>query len=151
MTDAELLDWLATAQEAAVRGAAVLEEWRHRFSVREKGHADLVTDADVAAQTAVRSLLLGRYPGHAFLGEEDGPNQTRPPAGAPPTWIVDPLDGTTNYVHDVPAYCVSVGLEVAGELVVGAVYDPRQEEMFAAASGRGATLNGKPIHTSTTN
>src|SRR5438105_455609 len=150
MTDADLLDWLAAAEDAARRGAAVLEEWRTRFSVRENGRADLVTDARLAAQAAVRSALLGRYPDHAFLGEEDGPNQPRPPAGAPPTWMVDPLDGTTNYVHDVPMYCVSIGLEVAGELVVGAVYDPRQDEMFAAARGHGATLNGKPIRTSAT-
>lgn len=150
MTDRDLLDYLDAAQEAARRGAAVLEEWRTRFSVREKGRADLVTDADFAAQQATRDYLLGRFPGHAFLGEEDGPNQPRPPAGAPPTWIVDPLDGTTNYVHDAPMYCVSVGLEVAGELVTGAIYDPRQREMFAAAHGRGATLNDRPMRTSTT-
>jgi myo-inositol-1(or 4)-monophosphatase len=149
MTDSQLRDYLDAAREAARRGAAVLEDWRTRFSVREKGRADLVTDADLAAQQATRDYLLGRFPGHAFLGEEDGPNQPRPPAGAPPTWIVDPLDGTTNYVHDVPMYCVSVGLEVAGELVAGAVYDPRQREMFAAARGQGATLNDRPIRTST--
>src|SRR5262245_28807760 len=151
MTDRELLDYLDAAQEAARRGAAVLEDWRTRFSVREKGRADLVTDADFAAQQATREYLLGRFPGHAFLGEEDGPNQPRPPAGAPPTWIVDPLDGTTNYVHDAPMYCVSVGLEVAGELVAGAIFDPRQREMFAAARGHGAMLNDRPIRTSTTN
>jgi myo-inositol-1(or 4)-monophosphatase len=150
MTDTELLDYLDAAQEAARRGAAVLEGWRTRFSVREKGRADLVTDADFAAQQATRDYLLGRFPGHAFLGEEDGPNQPRPPAGAPPTWIVDPLDGTTNYVHDAPMYCVSVGLEVAGELVAGAIFDPRQREMFAAARGRGATLSDRPIRTSAT-
>src|SRR5438105_8751749 len=148
MTDADLLDWLAAAEDAARRGAAVLEEWRTRFSVREKGRADLVTDADLAAQAAVRGALLGRYRDHAFLGEEDGPNQPRPAAGAPPTWIVDPLDGTTNYVHDVPMYCVSIGLEVAGELVVGVVFDPSRPEMFYAAKGLGAWLNDAPVRTS---
>jgi myo-inositol-1(or 4)-monophosphatase len=150
MSPNDLSDCLAAASEAARRGAAVLESWRAKFRVREKGRADLVTEADVASQQAVRSYLLGRFPGHAFLGEEDCPGQPRPGPGAPPTWIVDPLDGTTNYVHDVPAYCVSIGLEAAGGLVVGVVYDPRQDELFAAATGHGATLNGKPIRTSVT-
>jgi myo-inositol-1(or 4)-monophosphatase len=150
MTNPELLACLDAAQEAARLGAAVLEEWRARFQVREKGRADLVTEADVASQQAVREYLLGRFPGHGFLGEEDAHRQPRPGPGAPPTWIVDPLDGTTNYVHDVPAYCVSVGLEVAGEAVVGVVFDPRMGEMFAAAKGHGATLNGRPLHTSAT-
>jgi myo-inositol-1(or 4)-monophosphatase len=69
----------------------------------------------------------------------------------PARWIVDPLDGTTNYVHDCPTYCVSIGLEVNGELVVGVVYDPRLDEMFAAARGQGATLNDRPLRTSATN
>src|SRR5438445_9256224 len=97
---ADLLTFLDAAQTAARRGAAVLESWRARFSVREKGRADLVTEADLASQQAVREELLGRFPGHEFLGEEaDG----RPQAtGGAPLWIVDPLDGTTNYVHDCP-------------------------------------------------
>jgi myo-inositol-1(or 4)-monophosphatase len=143
-----LTDYLDAAQQAALKGAEVLEGWRGRFRAREKGRADLVTEADFASQAAIRDSLLGRFPGHAFLGEEDGPNPARPPAGAPPTWIVDPIDGTTNYVHDVPAYCVSIGLEVDGELVVGVIYDPRQREMFAGAVGRGATLNGAPLRVS---
>jgi myo-inositol-1(or 4)-monophosphatase len=150
MSTTDVHDWLAAAQDAARRGAAVLESWRARFSVREKGRADLVTEADVASQQEVRAALLGRFPGHDFLGEEGGKGYPRPGPGAPPMWIVDPLDGTTNYVHDCPAYCVSIGLEVAGELVVGVVYDPRQDEMFAAATGRGATLNGRPLRTSST-
>src|SRR5437870_2020134 len=99
----DLSDWRAAACDAARRGAAVLESWRSRFSVREKGRADLVTEADLASQQAVRTFLLDRFPGHDFLGEEGGPGQPRPGPNAPPTWIVDPLDGTTNYVHDVPA------------------------------------------------
>jgi myo-inositol-1(or 4)-monophosphatase len=149
MSPSDLPNWLDAAQSAAHRAAAVLESWRFRFKVREKGRADLVTEADVASQQAVREELLGRFPDHGFLGEE---GDRRPPPGpdSPPTWIVDPLDGTTNYVHDCPMYCVSVGLEVGGELVVGVVYDPRQDEMFAAAKGLGATLNGQPLRTSAT-
>jgi myo-inositol-1(or 4)-monophosphatase len=149
MPTAEVLsDYLDAACAAARRGAAVLEHWRAKFSVREKGHADLVTEADLGSQRIVREYLAGRFPTHGFVGEEEGASKARPEPGAPPTWIVDPLDGTTNYVHDIPAYCVSVGLQVDGELVVGAIFDPRQNELFAAANGQGATLNGRPLHTS---
>jgi myo-inositol-1(or 4)-monophosphatase len=148
MATDDLSAYLEAACEAGRRGAAVLEEWRSRFQVREKGRADLVTEADLASQKAVFSYLHERFPGHAFLGEEEGAPKERPGPDAPPTWIVDPLDGTTNYVHDCPLYCVSIGLEVGGELVVGVVLDPRQKELFAAAKGRGATLNGRPLRTS---
>src|SRR5437588_9710739 len=150
MTSDILADYLEAACEAARRGATALEEWRHRFQVREKGRYDLVTEADLASQQAVHDYLAGRFPDHAFLGEEDKTPSARPGPDSPPTWIVDPLDGTTNYVHDCPQYCVSIGLEVNGELVVGAVYDPRQDEMFVAAKGLGAALNGQPLRTSPT-
>src|SRR5262249_28107360 len=90
----------------------------------------------------------GRFPGHEFLGEEDASRDRRPGKDSPPTWIVDPIDGTTNYVHDCPLYCISIGLQVAGELVVGVVYEPSRNEMFAAAKGRGMTVNGEPHRTS---
>jgi myo-inositol-1(or 4)-monophosphatase len=149
-----LADYLAAAKDAARRGAAVLEDWRQRFQVKEKARADLVTDADLASQRTIRSFLAGRYPTHAFLGEEadaggpSAPDPAPPAADAPPTWIVDPLDGTTNYVHDCPLYCVSVGLQVSGELVVGVVFDPRQIELFWAARGMGAWLNDRRLRVS---
>jgi myo-inositol-1(or 4)-monophosphatase len=139
--------------EAARRGAEVLESWRARFSVREKARADLVTEADHASQDVIKAILLGRFPDHHFLGEEEAVGKsietTRPAADAPPTWIVDPLDGTANYVHDLPAYCVSIGLWAEGKPVLGVILDPRQDELFMAASGRGAHLNGQPIRVST--
>lgn len=140
--------WRSAADEAARIGAAILEEWRTRFSVREKAHADLVTEADHASQKAIREYLLGRFPDHAFLGEEDPEAKSGRVSMNAPTWIVDPLDGTANYVHDVPAYCVSVGLMVDGFAAVGAIYDPRQKELFSAAKGLGAKLNDRPIRTS---
>jgi myo-inositol-1(or 4)-monophosphatase len=143
-----LTAYLDAAQEAARRGAAVLEEWRRRFQVREKGRFDLVTDADLASQRTIQEFLRGRFPGHGFLGEEDKTPQARPGPEAPPTWIIDPLDGTTNYVHDCPLYCVSIGLQVAGELVVGVVFDPSRQEMFAAAHGLGAWLGTERLSTS---
>lgn len=150
MAAEDLTQYREAACEAARRGAAVLEEWRSRFQVHEKGRFDLVTDADLASQQTIQSYLLERFPGHAFLGEEEGASKSRPSADAPPTWIVDPLDGTTNYVHDCPMYCVSIGLQVAGELVVGAILDPRQNELFVAAKGQGAWLNSRRLQTSRT-
>lgn len=147
-----LADYLSAAIEAARVGAAELERWRGKFSIREKGRADLVTEADEASQKLVKELLLGRFPDHLFIGEEDSvgksPEEVRPVADAPPAWVVDPLDGTANYAHDVPAYCVSIGLWHAGKAIVGVILDPRQNELFAAALGLGATLNGKPIRVS---
>jgi myo-inositol-1(or 4)-monophosphatase len=146
-TDA-LTEYREAACEAARRGAAVLEEWRSHFQVREKGRFDLVTDADLGSQRAIRAYLHERFPGHDFLGEEDPSPRARPGPDAPPTWIVDPLDGTTNYVHDCPMYCVSIGLQVAGELVVGVVLDPARQELFAAARGQGAWLGSVRLQTS---
>src|SRR5437762_11735167 len=98
MGDRELNAYLEAAGEAARRGAVVLEQWRQRFVVQEKGRFDLVTEADIAAQEAIQSFLHTRFPSFDFLGEESKAQAT-PPSGKP-TWIVDPLDGTTNYVHD---------------------------------------------------
>jgi myo-inositol-1(or 4)-monophosphatase len=146
----ELRDYLNAAKEAAVRAADVLESWRRKFQVKEKRRFDLVTDADLASQRVIQAYLASTFPAHAFLGEEEGAAKTRPAADAPPTWIVDPIDGTTNYVHDYPFYCISIGLQIAGELAVGVVYDPSHKEMFAAANRGGAWLNEHRLHTSMT-
>jgi myo-inositol-1(or 4)-monophosphatase len=146
-----LAEYLDAAKEAARRGAAVLEHWRNRFQVREKARFDLVTDADLGSQRAIFEYLGQRFPGHRFLGEEDKTASARPGPDAPPTWIVDPLDGTTNYVHDCPMYCVSIGLQMAGDLVVGVVLDPSRDEMFAAAQGQGAWLGSRRLQTSQAN
>jgi len=144
-----LAAYLDAAVQAARLGADVLETWRSRFQVREKARYDLVTEADLGSQQAIQSYLKKCFPDHAFVGEEAPAAERRQPGpDAPPTWIVDPLDGTTNYVHDCPMYCVSIGLQVGGEMVAGVVYDPRQRELFAAAKGKGATLNAKPIQVS---
>lgn len=154
MNTPDLAKCLAVAVEAARRGAAELESWRKRFKVREKARADLVTDADHASQAAVKTCLLAAFPDHLFVGEEEAYGksieETRPPAGSPPVWVVDPLDGTSNYVHDVPAYCVSIGLWSGGRAVVGVILDPRMDELFTAAAGHGAFLNGEPMRVSET-
>jgi myo-inositol-1(or 4)-monophosphatase len=143
-----LADYLDAAKVAALRAAAVLDEWRNSFRVAEKGPFDLVTDADLASQRTIQAYLLERFAGHGFLGEEEDAAKGRPGPDAPPTWIIDPIDGTTNYVHDFPFYCISIGLQIAGELTVGVVYDPRHSEMFSAVVGGGAWLNDRRLQTS---
>ena len=135
-------EYVQTAEEAARRAGHVLRAWSSKFTVREKSRSNLVTEADEASQSAIFDFIHGRYPQHSFCGEEGlsidrGDSHYR--------WVIDPLDGTTNYVHGFPYYCVSIGLECRGEMIVGAVFDPIHDEMFLAARGEGASLNRRPI------
>lgn len=132
-------------EQAARAAGAVLLDWAPRISVREKGPSDLVTEADVAAQEEVRQILLSAFPKHGLLGEE---NASIPSRDNGYRWIVDPLDGTTNYVHGIPFYCVSIALEQHGELAVGVVYDPVSGECFTARRCEGAYLNGRKLNVS---
>ena len=133
--------------EKAVRagGELLLAKWG-RVAVRQKGRADLVTEADLASQEIVSQIILAAFPGHAVIGEEDAADAARPESEY--RWFVDPLDGTTNYVHGVPHFCVSLALEHSGRLLVAAVYDPVAEECYTAVAGEGARLNAEPIRTS---
>jgi myo-inositol-1(or 4)-monophosphatase len=152
MNARDLNHWRDAAVEAAQRGAAELERWRGAFTIREKSRADLVTDADTASQDAIKSFLLGAFPDHRFLGEEDSAGKTLEQLKASiddrPTWIVDPLDGTGNYAHGFPCYAVNVALMIDNEIVVGVTFDPRLNEMFHAAKGTGTFMNGVPIRVS---
>ena len=138
-------DFVTICEEGARAGGAVLKHWEGRFDVQEKAPADLVTQADLASQEAVRQVISQAFPDHAFVGEEDQ-STDRPDADY--CWIVDPLDGTTNYVHGMPFYCVSVALESRGKILAGTVFDPVTGECFIAALGDGARLDGKLISTS---
>ena len=141
---------------AARAGGAVLMQYRNKFNVREKGPADLVTEADVASQVAVRDFVLGEFPDHNFLGEEDSPDEdTTSSLGANPvasesefTWIVDPLDGTTNYVHGLENYCVSVALKQGTNVIAGAIFDPVRDICFHATLGRGAFRDEQKLQVS---
>jgi myo-inositol-1(or 4)-monophosphatase len=132
-------EFVTTCEEAARLGGGILLDWRDRFAVREKGPADLVTEADLASQEAIRGLIAQRFPEHAFLGEE---NPDFSVLDSPFCWIVDPLDGTTNYVHGLPNYAVSVAVARGGVVLAGAVYDPVGEESFTVVVGQGAFCNG---------
>lgn len=133
------------AVQAAQQAGAVLLDWAGRFTVQSKGVNDLVTEADHAAQKLIHQKLAFHFPNDDFLEEEGNRSLER---SSPRRWIIDPLDGTTNFVHGLPLYCVSIGLEVAGELVVGVVYDPNRRETFAAAKGEGASCNGRRLQVS---
>jgi len=145
--DNDKKNYLQVCEKAVRIGGRVVQQWVGHAKVHEKGPADFVTQADLASQEAVRQAVLGAFPNHCLLGEEEGPNAT-PTDRAEYRWIVDPLDGTTNYIHGIPHYCVSLALECNGDLLVGAVFDPVLDECYTAVSGQGAWLNGRPIHTS---
>lgn len=145
--DSKLNEYLEAAKEAAWLGGEILLEKLGTAAVREKGYADFVTEADLACQEAIVARLSERFPGHRFLSEE-GSLAARPEA-ASHVWILDPLDGTTNYVHQVPFFSVSLALEIGGQLAVGVILDPSLGELFWATAGGGAFLNGRPIRTST--
>jgi myo-inositol-1(or 4)-monophosphatase len=164
MDNIRLQTALEAARAAARAGGRILMSYfGGDLEVRKKGRIDLVTAADTASEKVVLEELRRHFPGCAVLAEESavvGPDgewkieaasQSAPAgqtSGGGTLWVVDPLDGTTNFAHGYPVFCVSVGLLVAGEPVVGVVYDPAREELFEAARGSGAFLNGRPIRVS---
>jgi myo-inositol-1(or 4)-monophosphatase len=134
---------------AAARAAGELlwEEWGTAHQIRHKGPADLVTEMDQQAQDLIASMLREPFPAYGLMGEE-GDGQF---VSDNPRWLVDPLDGTTNYARGYPFFAVSIALERDDEIVLGVVYNPVLDELFVAEQGGGATLNGNPIHVSTRN
>ena len=111
------------------------------LQVSAKGPGDFVTKADRKAEQLIRDELMGGRPNYGWLGEESGETTGQDPTRR---WIVDPLDGTTNYLHGLPHWAVSIGLEHKGEIVAGVVYDPAKDEMFVAEKGAGAWMNDPP-------
>jgi len=145
---------LELCEQAARAGGRILLDWVGRFGVANKGPRDLVTEADVASQREIRRILLDAFPDHGFIGEESLPEHAADSAGGPPAtplhWHVDPLDGTSNYVHGFPAWCVSVALARGDEILVATIFDPVRGECFTASAGGGAFLDGRPIAVSQT-
>jgi len=117
-----------------------------RVAVSTKSHNDFVTEVDLAAENAVIDVLLGAYPGHGILAEESG--RTRGAKDSEHVWIIDPLDGTTNFIHGFPVYAVSIALAVRGVVQQAVVYDPSRNDLFYASKGRGAFLNDKRLRVS---
>lgn len=127
-------------------GQVLLEKFERNVAISYKGEIDLVTDADHAAEKVIVELLRERYPDHDILAEE-GDYERR---GADQCWIIDPLDGTTNYAHGLPWFAVSMALSVRGSVVLGAVFNPYNGELFVAERGQGATLGSRVLQVSTT-
>lgn len=134
---------------ALAAGAILRERLALDRTIDFKGAIDLVTDADHASEQLIESTIAAHFPGHRFVGEEMSFISGGVPTGSDLyTWLVDPLDGTTNYAHRYPHFAVSIALEHAGRVILGVVYDPMRDELFVAERGEGATLNGAPIRVS---
>jgi myo-inositol-1(or 4)-monophosphatase len=144
----------SSAAEIAIEAGALIRGYYERGVATEyKGDVDLVTEADRASEKLIVERLHERFPGHGIYGEEG----TREQLDGEYRWYVDPLDGTTNFSHGFPVFCVSLGLErrpkeldptADGELIAGVIYDPTRDELFVAEKGKGAYLNGRAMHTS---
>ena len=134
---------LISALEA---GGAIIKRGfpRDKIIVERKGPTSLVTQIDKASEKAILSLILKRFPGHGIVSEESPVKISTEPY----RWFIDPLDGTTNFIHGVPLVSVSIGVEYRERMILGGVYNPIANEMFLAEKGHGARLNGKPIHVS---
>ena len=136
---------LSIAREAALKAGRILRDNIHGTrEISYKGDINLVTEMDMRSERAVVDTLLASFPDHGIIAEEG----TMVRSGSGFTWIIDPLDGTTNYAHGYPCFSVSIALEQEGEIVLGVVYDPMRDELFSAQKGEGACLNGKPIKVS---
>lgn len=140
---------IQTARDAG----SLLAERLGRVQISNKGDIDLVTEADLAAEHLIIERIRSHYPRHAILAEESGASagiDSGRPADEQSDWkwIIDPLDGTTNYAHGYPCFCVSIAAENQGRLELGVIYDPMRDEMFTAERGQGAALNGRTIHVS---
>lgn len=141
-------DFLPRITEIAIEaGALLMSYFDRRIGFEYKGDVDLVTEADRQSEKLIVAKMKSLWPDHEIVGEEG----TRQNTGKSDfRWYVDPLDGTTNFAHGYPVFCVSIGLEYKGALYAGVLYDPTRKELFAAEKGRGATLNQKPIRVSKT-
>ncbi|MBN8555908.1 MAG: inositol monophosphatase [Deltaproteobacteria bacterium] len=137
---------LEVAFKAARAGVAVINKYIGReFKISKKGEINLVTEVDVKAQKAICDVLLKAFPKDSILAEEGDLSKT---AKSPRRWIVDPIDGTTNFAHGYPRFCVSIGFEMNGQMQCGVIHDPSMEEIFHAVRGKGAFLNKKKIKVS---
>ena len=142
-----MLQWKFFAVDLARKAGALLkEQFNQKHEINYKGDINLVTEADKMSEDLIIAAISRKFPDHGILSEESpmitGAGKLR--------WIIDPLDGTTNYAHGYPVFCISIALENEGTIVLGVIYDPMREEMFAAVRGEGAYLNDKKLAVSRT-
>ena len=135
-----------TALKAVKAGGVVLTKYFGKIkSIDYKGDIDIVTEADQESEQQIISIIQDAYPTHRIVAEETGDSGITSPF----KWIIDPLDGTTNYAHAYPCFCVSIAIEHEGKIIFGTIYDPLRKELFTAEKGNGSYLNGSPITVST--
>ena len=140
-----MTDYLLTAERIARAAGAILREgYGNVERIEHKGAIDLVTEFDHRSEALILRELRQAYPAHAIHAEESGKSSITNDY----EWLIDPLDGTTNFAHSFPVFAVSLGLTFRGQLQAGVVYDPLRDEVFAVEAGQGATLNGQPLHVS---
>ncbi len=142
---------LTIAVRAARKAGSVINlaaKELHKIPVEQKKHHDFVTEVDRAAERAIIEILKGAYPNHDFLGEEGGAQSAQKGIASDYLWIIDPLDGTTNFIHGFPQYAVSIGLAYKGKLTEAVIYDPTRDELFTASRGQGALLNNQRMRVS---
>src|SRR5262245_47881 len=139
-------DYLTPIQELAREAGSLLLSYFGKVAVEYKGDVDLVTQADRSSEKLIVDRIRSQWPDHDLLGEEGSRRET----GSDFRWYIDPLDGTTNFAHGFPVFCVSLALEYRGERSAGVIYDPCRDELFSAGKGSGATRNGLAIHVSKT-
>lgn len=142
--------YLATAVEAALAAGHIQRRYFRQplsLNIGKKWPIDLVTAADLEVEREFRKLIEQRFPAHTVLGEEQGTGAAKD-SRTGCRWIIDPIDGTTNFAHGLALFCTSIALEIDGRLEVGVVYDPMSEELFTAERGGGARLNGAPLRVS---
>ena len=144
-TDQDLLE-LATAA-AREAGTLIRERWEDPRQLQQKGFRDVVTDADFASQALITRRIRAAFPDHGFLAEEEDASLQE---SGPVTWLIDPVDGTTNYSRQIPLFCVSIAAVRAGVVVAGVVHDPMRAELFSAVRGGGARLNDRPLQAAAT-
>jgi myo-inositol-1(or 4)-monophosphatase len=129
-------------------GKILLEKFGRKINISKKGEIDLVTEADLASEKFIIEKIKSYYPNHSILAEESG--EAVLIGESKWKWIIDPLDGTTNFAHGYPCFCVTLAVEHDGEIVIGVTYDPTRDELFVAEKGSGATLNNKKINVTET-
>lgn len=143
--DNQLKNITAFARETAfMAGKILLKKSKHHNHIAYKGRVNLVTDADLASEKYIKNAIYKQFPDHSILAEEEASCEKESDF----RWIIDPLDGTTNFAHSFPFYCVSIALEYRDTIISGVIYDPLREEMFYACSGGGSFLNRKRISVS---
>ncbi len=135
-------EWKFAKDTAVATGAILLRGLKRKRKVSFKGKVDLVTQVDLRAEKFITSGIKKTFPDHSILAEESGVSDKKSSF----QWIIDPIDGTTNYAHGYPAFCVSIALAVDGQMILGAIYDPGRDELFYAHRGQGSFLNKKRIH-----